>query len=91
MIRVLDRLKYRPLSVQYLLLGILKSLYPKQFEERLAETKERSFFHKANGTDEIFRILAEEKYPAWKLIEFQKEEREAFRLKRRPYLLPEYD
>ncbi len=91
LIRVLDPLKYRPLSVQYLILGILKSLYPKQFKERLAETKEKEFFHKANGTDEIFRILAEEKYPAWKLIEYQKDEREAFRQKRKAYLLSDYD
>ncbi len=91
LIRVLDPLKYRPLSVQYLLLGILKSLYPQQFEKKLSEMKGREFFHKANGTDEIFRILAEEKYPAWKLIEFQKEERETFRQKRKAYLLTEYE
>jgi len=91
LIRVVDPLKYRPLSVQYLLLGILKSLYPKEFEKRLAESKNRDLFHKANGTDAIFRILSEEKYPAWKLIEYQKEEREVFRVKRKQYLLSNYE
>lgn len=87
LIRVTDSLKYRPLSVQYLLIGILKSLYPKQFDQRLAESGSKEYFHRANGTESILRILTEEKYPAWKLIEYQKEEREAFRLRRKPYLL----
>ena len=37
-------------------------------------------FHQANGTDAIFRILTEEKYPTWKLLEFQQAERKAFEI-----------
>lgn len=90
LIRVTDPLLYRPLSVQFLLLGMLKSLYPKEFTERLAKASRKKMFHQANGTDAVLRILTEEKYPAWKLIEFHREEREAFKQKRKKYLLPQY-
>jgi uncharacterized protein YbbC (DUF1343 family) len=85
---VTDSKTYRPLAVQYLILGLLKSLYPKEFVERLEKSRgAKELFCKANGTEEVFRILLEEKYPAWKLIELQKEERNAFLAKRSKYLL----
>jgi uncharacterized protein YbbC (DUF1343 family) len=88
LIKITDPLNYKPLSVQYLILGLLKSLYPKEFMERIEKNKEgKELFCKANGTDEIYRMLIEEKYPAWKLIEFQKKDREAFLEKRKQYLL----
>ena len=90
LIRVTDSLQYRPLCVQFLLLGMLKSLYPKEFTERLEKASRKKMFHQANGTDAILRILTEEKYPAWKLIEFNQAEREAFKQKRKKYLLPSY-
>jgi uncharacterized protein YbbC (DUF1343 family) len=90
LIRITDHLLYRPLSVQYLLMGMLKSLYPKQLAERLEKSGDKAPFHKANGTEAILRILMEEKYPSWKLINFQNKEREAFRIKRKQYLLPQY-
>jgi uncharacterized protein YbbC (DUF1343 family) len=88
LIRVTDPKIYRPLAVQYLLLGLLKSLYPKEFMQRLnASPGSKNLFCQANGTEAVFRILAEEKYPAWKLINLQKTEREAFLDIRKKYLL----
>lgn len=88
LIKVTDPLVYRPLTVQYLILGLLKSMYPKEFMERIELSAEaKDLFAKANGTEEIYRMLKEEKYPAWKLIEFQKKEREQFLEKRKKYLL----
>src|SRR5262249_42005534 len=35
LLRITDAKTYRPLAVQYLILGLLKSLYPKEFMQRL--------------------------------------------------------
>ncbi len=87
LIRITDATAYEPLSTQYLILGILKSLYPKEFAQKFSSSR-KELFCKANGTEEIYKILMEEKYPAWKLIEFQKKDRESFLAKRKKYLLP---
>ena len=90
LIRVTDPLRYRPVSVQYAFLGLLKSMYPKEFTRRLSQVSSFNLFHQANGTDEIYRILTQEKYATWKLLEFQKAERSAFEETRKKYLLPDY-
>lgn len=78
----------KPLSVQYLILGMLKSLYPKEFLARAPLTKSgKDLFCKANGTSAIYDMLSEEKYPAWKMIEFHTNERKKFLEKRKLYLL----
>lgn len=88
LIQITDAKKLKPLSVQYLILGILKSMYPQEFDKKIALSKSsKDLFCKANGTAEIYNILVEEKYPAWKLIDFQKAERETFSEKRKKYLL----
>jgi uncharacterized protein YbbC (DUF1343 family) len=90
LIQVTDELIYRPLATQYLLLGILKSMYPDEFNKRIERTARKDLFCKANGTDAVYEILLREKFPAWKLIDFQRKERETFLEKRKQYLLP-YD
>jgi uncharacterized protein YbbC (DUF1343 family) len=87
LIQVTDAKVYKPLSVQFLLLGMLKSIYPKEFMKRFAESEKKDLFCKASGTDAVYEILLKEKYPAWKLIELHKIEREAFLEKRKKYLL----
>lgn len=87
MIQVTDAKIYRPLSVQYLILGMLKSLYPKEVVKRLAGDAGKDLFCKASGTEAVYELLLKEKYPAWKLIELHKPEREAFLEKRKKYLL----
>ena len=46
---------YKPLSVQYLLLGVLKTLYPQRVEAklRLAQESKKDLFCKANGNGEM--------------------------------------
>jgi uncharacterized protein YbbC (DUF1343 family) len=80
---------YRPLAVQYLIMGILKTLYSKQMNAKLDEIDQskKNLFCKANGNDEMFGVLRTEKYVAWKLILYQKNEREAFKEERKQYLL----
>ncbi len=81
--------EYKPLSVQYLLLGMLKTLYPKEVNKKLKELSHEkiSLFAKLNGNEDFFRWLREEKYVAWKLILYQKDERKEFLAKREKYLL----
>ena len=89
MIVVTNLETYRPLSVQYMILGLLKTLYPSQIAAHLAalDKNRRELFCKANGTDKILKIFEDEKYVAWKLIHFQKEERQKFISIRSKYLL----
>lgn len=88
LIRIVDEKIVRPLSVQYLILGMLKSLYPEEFLKRVTLSKSsKDLFCKANGTADIYDILCQEKYPAWKLIEFQMAERKEFLERRKKYLL----
>jgi len=84
-----DRKAFRPLSVQYLLIGMLKSLYPKEVDKRLKALSQgkRDLFCKVNGNEEMWKWLREEKYSAWKMIGFQQEERKAFCKLRKPFLL----
>lgn len=87
LIQITDPKVYKPLSVQFLILGILKSLYPQEFIKRLTESSKKDLFCKANGTDKVYETLLNEKYPAWKLIQLHKQEREAFLEKRKKFLL----
>lgn len=89
LIRVTDMGRYQPLSVQYLLMGMLKSLYPEQIKvylEKVNGTKKR-LFNLANGNDEIYRLMRYEQYAAWKMIAYQKAEREKFKKRRTKYLI----
>ncbi|MBS0629553.1 MAG: DUF1343 domain-containing protein [Verrucomicrobia bacterium] len=80
---------YRPLSVQYMLIGMLKSLYPIQFQAKLNQITDadKSSFCKVNGNSEMLNIILKESFFAWKLIGYEKEAREAFIEKRKRYLL----
>jgi len=84
-----DKMKYKPLAVQYLLIGMLKSLYPEKVQEKLktqSESKVKTFCL-VNGNKEIYNFLKDEKYPAWKMIQFQEEKVKEFKEKRKKYLL----
>lgn len=80
---------YRPLFVQYLLIGLLKSLYPQRFHECLDKlsTADISAFCKVNGNEEVWKIIKSEKYIGWKLAGWDEEARKGFIEKRKRYLL----
>jgi uncharacterized protein YbbC (DUF1343 family) len=91
LIHVLDPLTYRPVTTGYVIMGMLKSLYPLEFAKALEKSKDkRDMFDKVNGTEEIFNLLTGEKYVVWKLRAFHQEERKAFMQKRAKYLNPSY-
>lgn len=82
---------YLPVTTQYLLIGMLKSLYPKQFQAISALTQQQiNLFNKVNGTAEIYQILKQDTYVAWKLRDFHKKERIEFHTRREKYLLTDY-
>jgi uncharacterized protein YbbC (DUF1343 family) len=93
LIKITDPKLYKPATTQMMLMGLLKSLYPKQFGEAMKKVSKNSkdLFCKCSGTGEIFKILEKEKYASWKLISFQNQEREAFVAKRKKYLKKEYE
>ncbi len=74
--------------VQYFLINTLKKLYPKEFQQRIQSIspEKRTFFCKVNGNTEMWDIIAHTTEFAWKLIEFQKNERATFLQKRSRYL-----
>lgn len=94
-IDIYDPSCYLPVVTQYALMGVLKALWPKQFQEsmeELAQSKSRyENFMKSCGTDEVYKVMCTEKYFIWKLREKCENDREAFLIKRKKYLLPEYN
>lgn len=91
LIHILDPLVYAPVTTGYVIMGIIKSLYPSEFSKAMEKSQKRKdMFDKVNGTDEIFRLLKEEKYVAWKLRGFHQKERKLFMKKRAKYLNPLY-
>lgn len=91
LIVVTDPLRYKPVSTQYLLLGMLKSLYPEHFREAEEGMKKRKeTICKLNGSEAIYRMITEEKNIVWKLCGYQSKEREAFQKKRNKYLIADY-
>lgn len=91
MIIVTDPLKYKPVAIQYLILGILKRLYPEEFKKGMADSISRkNTFCKVCGTEQIYRIINDKKQFIWDLRSFHEKERKAFLEKRKAYLFPDY-
>jgi len=79
---------FKPVSTQYLLIGMLKSLYPSQFKAAIIEIqKKKKTLCNLLGTEEAYRIVIEDKHIAWKLCALHNKERTAFMLKRKKYLM----
>lgn len=92
LIMISDPAKFRPVTTQYLIIGILKSLYPKKFQDAITAAKERKeVICKINGTEEVFRLITEEKNIVWKLRDLHKKEREEFLNLRKKYLISNYN
>lgn len=91
LIIVTDSHIYLPVTTQFLLMGILKSLYPSYFQKGLESSITRQeMFNKVNGTAEVYRILKEEQYVIWKLRSLHQKERKDYLRKRKLYLNSDY-
>ncbi|MBS4167883.1 DUF1343 domain-containing protein [Parachlamydia sp. AcF125] len=92
LILITDMAKFKPVSTQYLILGILKTLYKTHFQQALSKAqKQQEIFNKVNGTEEVLKILHQEQYATWKLLSLHQKEREQFEKKRVKYLIPDYN
>lgn len=92
LIVITNPLIYKPVTTQYLLIGILKGLYPQQFKEAVASAAPRKeMFNKVNGTEEVYRVVSEDKNIVWKLRTLHEKERENFLTLRKKYLNPAYN
>ena len=91
LIQITDPLVFKPVSTQYLILGMLKSLYPEKFQEAIVDFKKnKDTICKLNGTEEAYRLMVEEKNIVWKLCTLAKKDREEFQKKRQKYLIADY-
>lgn len=88
-ILVTDPLAFRPVSVDFMILGVLKSLYPLQIDKKLhaLSSSKKDIFTSICGTPQVLDILFKEKYVAWKLMRLHQDQRKAFLEKRKKYLL----
>jgi len=88
---ITDPHRYRPLAVQYMLIGLLKSLYPSMFRASLASVtpQAKASFCKVNGNEEIYKLIEKEPYVAWKLIGYDRDARKLFTETRKKYLMYE--
>lgn len=92
LIVITDPIKYKPVATQFLIIGILKGLYPAKFQKAIELSKKRKeMFCKASGTAEIYRMMTEESHIVWKLRSFHEKERKGFLSKRQKYLMAAYE
>jgi uncharacterized protein YbbC (DUF1343 family) len=89
LIQITNKATYKPLDVQYALIGLLKSLYPEKMKTAISKlTKtEKDLFCKAFGSRKILDVLEKDKYLTWKLIGYDGAAREAFTKTRAKYLI----
>jgi uncharacterized protein YbbC (DUF1343 family) len=92
LIAITDPHLFLPVTTQYLLMGILKALYPVQFQKGLEEVSQhqQEMFNKVNGTAKVYRLLKEEPYVVWKLRALHQKERARYLRKRESYLIADY-
>ncbi len=91
LIVVSDPLRFQPVATQYMIIGLLKSLYPKEFKEALKKSvSNKETFNKVNGTDRPYKMIETNPYPGWSLREIDQKERNLFLKKRAKYLISSY-
>lgn len=81
--------KILPVQTQFLIIGMIKSLYPQEFKKAMDKVNKESFC-KIAGHEQVYHILKKERYAIYKLKSLCQEGRKAFLEKRKPYLIKEY-
>ena len=92
---ITDPTHYLPITTQYTMMGVLKNLYPRYFDEAIkrvvASRNKREVFNKLNGTEAALNILCNERYVIWKLCELCVKARDQFLPIRKKYLISSYE
>lgn len=92
LIAITHPLCYKPVATQYLIIGVLKGLYPIKFNEAIASSKGRKeMFCKVTGNEELYKIMTEESNIVWKLRAYDEKERADFLSIRKLYLISDYE
>lgn len=92
LIHVDNPLKYKPVSIQFLLLSTLKTLYPKQFTEGVEKNKNRqSMFCKIVGSAKAWAFLSDKNHSTKEFRTLHELEKRQFLEKRKKYLIPSYN
>lgn len=95
LIMLTDHNAYLPVTTGYTIAGVIKSLYPSQFDEAIkklcAVQSKKETCHKLNGRAEVLEVLQREKYVIWKLRELCRKDCEQFQATRKKYLIPAYE
>lgn len=81
--------KIMPVQTQFLIIGMLKSLYPEAFQKAFNKVEKVSFC-KIAGQAEVYDILKNERFAIYKLKSLCQSNRKSFLNKRKQYLIKEY-
>ncbi|MGK5594365.1 MAG: exo-beta-N-acetylmuramidase NamZ family protein [Parachlamydiaceae bacterium] len=91
LISVEDSLKYKPLTIQYVIIAALKHLYPDKFKEGLKKASHRQrMFNQVVGTDKIWPLLSQKRPVQWAMRTIDDKERKRFSEKRKAFLFIDY-
>lgn len=91
LISVSNPLKYKPVAIQFLLIGTLKRLYSKEFQKAVEGSKDKKeMFSKVLGTEKAWPLLLANKNLTAEMRQIDEKERAAFYEKRKKYLFPAY-
>jgi uncharacterized protein YbbC (DUF1343 family) len=88
-IHITDTSSYKPVKTGLMILGIIKSLYPKQMNDNLISinTLRKDLYNKVNGSEKYLSILMKETYPAFKLIEAEEKDHTSFVEVKKKYVM----
>ncbi len=91
MIHVHNPLIFQPVTAGFTLMGALKALYPKEFDQAIQTKPDRKeMLCKVCGSAEAVEIMNNERYITWKLKNLDLEKRNKFLVLRKKYLLRDY-
>jgi uncharacterized protein YbbC (DUF1343 family) len=90
LIVITDPTVYKPVTTQYLIMGILKHLYPAEFKKALENCRCKEVFSKINGTELVFQVMENTAHIVWPLLTLHQKERESFKVRRERYLIKDY-
>lgn len=91
LISVNSPIRYKPIAIQFLILGTLKKLYPKEFDEALKKASgRREMFTKVIGTKQAFPLLLSKSNLTHELRVLDEKQRLDFMEVRKKYLNPDY-
>ncbi len=90
-----DHKYFCPVETQFVIMGVLKAMYPKQFEEAinlmLKMKPKTRLFNQIMGGPEVLEIITKKQFITWPLLTICREAREKFKIVRQPYLIKDYE